>query len=350
MSRLSTADAVDGGWVVCPTCREGLRAIDEALVCPECAVRYPVTSEGIPLLAAPTDESGTVEVQEFWSALHAAIDAPAAAIVEGGELAGMFDDLERLFAHREHLAVWEMPIDVLAGQRVLEIGSGAGARSALFDHRGAEMVSLDLTPDRVVTTARKLDQLDPPSLAVQGDARQLPFPDGWFDIVYSNGVLHHSPDIERSVAEVHRVLKPGGLAVVMLYARHSFLYQGVLFPVRGVLQGKAWRSRQWLGEATEWMSSKRQTVSNPWTMVFSGREVHRLFHEFARVRLRKNAFTFDQIPLVGKLVGRVVGRWTGLNPAGTLLYGAPWRNETRLELWAGRYVGWGLNIAATKGS
>ena len=65
MSRLSTADAVDGGWVVCPTCREGLRAIDEALVCAECAVRYPVTSEGIPLLAAHTDESGTVEVQEY---------------------------------------------------------------------------------------------------------------------------------------------------------------------------------------------------------------------------------------------------------------------------------------------
>ena len=186
MSRLSTRDAVAGGWVVCPGCRGGLRSGEVGLACGECGASYPVPSEGIPLLAVPTDESGSAEVQGFWSALHAAIDAPAAAIVESGELAGMFDDLERLFVHREHLAVREMPIDALAGQRVLEIGSGAGAHSALFNHRGAEMVSLDLTPDRVVTTARKLDQLDPLSLAVQGDARRLPFPDGWFDIVYSN--------------------------------------------------------------------------------------------------------------------------------------------------------------------
>ncbi len=350
MSRLATSDAVTGGWIVCASCHGELTSEPGELRCARCPASYPVTGEGIPLLAVPTGDTGTADVEGFWSALHAAIDAPAAAIVERGELADMMDDLERLFEHRQHLAVLEMPIRSLRGRRVLEIGSGAGAHSALFNHRGAEVVALDLTPDRVVTTARKLDQLEPTSLAVQGDARRLPFSDGWFDIVYSNGVLHHSPDIDRSVSEVYRVLKPGGLAVVMLYARHSFLYKGVLFPVRGVLQGRAWRSRQWLGEATEWMSDRRQTVSNPCTTVFSGREIRRLFHAFAQVRVRKNAFTFDQVPIVGKLAARLAGRWTGVNPAGTLLYGAPWRNETRLELWAGRYVGWGMNIVATKES
>jgi len=348
MSRMLAREAAGRGWLVCPGCHGRLAGADGALACAACGATHLVTGDDVPWLAAPDPESGETEVQRFWTALHGAIDGPAAALVERRTLVALLDPLQQLFEHREHLAVREMPIAELAGRRVLEIGSGAGAHSALFNARGAEMVALDLTPDRVVATARKLDQLVPPSLAVQGDARRLPFPDGWFDIVYSNGVLHHSPEIERSVREVHRVLKPGGRAVVMLYARRSFLYQGVLFPIRGVLQGKALRGRRWLGEATEWMSPVRQTVANPWTMVFSGREVRRLFRQFADVRLRKNAFTFEQIPVVGKALGRLAGRWTGVNAAGTLLYGHPWRNETRFEIWAGRYIGWGLNIAATK--
>jgi ubiquinone/menaquinone biosynthesis C-methylase UbiE/uncharacterized protein YbaR (Trm112 family) len=348
MSRMSTREAIGAGWVVCPSCHGALAQAAAALTCSGCDAVYPVTEDDIPWMATPEPGSDTIEVREFWTALHAAIDGPAAALVQRGELNGLLDRLQELFEHREHLAVREMPIGSLAGRRVLEIGSGGGAHAALFNRRGAEMVALDVTPDRVVATARKLDDGATPSLSLQGDARRLPFPDAWFDIVYSNGVLHHSPDIRASVSEVYRVLKPGGRAVAMLYARHSFLYQGVLFPIRGVLQGKAFGGRQWLGAATEWMSSTRQTVSNPWTTVFSARDVRRLFAQFDTVTLRKNAFTFDQIPVVGKLIGRLAGRWTGLNPAGILLYGSPWRNETRFELWVGRHVGWGLNIAATK--
>jgi SAM-dependent methyltransferase len=49
------------------------------------------------------------------------------------------------------------------------------------------------------------------------------FPDGSSDVVYSFGVLHHTPDIERSVSEVHRFLGPGGVAYVMLYHRYSLV-------------------------------------------------------------------------------------------------------------------------------
>ena len=349
MSRTSTTEAVRQGWVRCPHCRARQSVSDDAtLVCTGCGLSYPITGDDIPLLAVPSVEDGTTEVQAFWSALQTEIDRSAVALVERRELVDMLDHLQRLFEHREHLAVREMPVTTLAGLRVLEIGCGAGAHSALFNHRGAEVFALDLTPDRVVATAHKLDLLETPSFCLQGDARELPFPDGLFDIVYSNGVLHHSPDIETSVREVHRVLKPGGRAVIMLYARNSFLYRGVLLPVRGILQGKALRGPQWLGEVTEWMASRRQTVSNPWTTVFSGRQVRELFAQFGELAIRKNSFTLDQVPVVGKVLGRVAGRWTGLNPAGVMLYGTPWRNETRFELWAGHHIGWGLNIAATK--
>jgi SAM-dependent methyltransferase len=290
----------------------------------------------------------TVEAQRFWSSLYEAAYGDRDARITGANLAHMLTELERLFGHREHLAAVEMPHD-LRGQSVLEVGSGAGAHSATFARRGARVTALDLTLERVLATARKFDLLDAADgFAVQGDASVLPFPDQAFDVVYSNGVLHHTPRIREAVAEVHRVLKPGGRAVVMLYARNSFLYRGVLFPVRGLLQGGIFRDGRWLGRATEWMADRPQTARNPWTEVFSARQVRRLFAGFHDVSVRKNGFTFNQIPVLGAVLNRLAGALTGYNDAGLLVYDRPWRNETRLELLLGRCCGWGLNVVAVK--
>ena len=73
-----------------------------------------------------------------------------------------------------------------------------------------------------------------------------------------------------------------------------------------------------------------------------------LFSGFREVHVRKSGFVFEQVPIVGKTLGRIVGRWTGYNEGGILAYGRPWRNETRLELWLGRFIGFNLNIRAVK--
>ena len=67
---------------------------------------------------------------------------------------------------------------------------------------------------------------------IQGDAEDLPFADGSLDLVYSHGVLHHTTNTPRTIREVHRVLAPGGRAVIMLYHRDSFNYQVNLRVVR----------------------------------------------------------------------------------------------------------------------
>ena len=319
------------------------------LLCSRCGGIYPFVN-GIPSLLPETKEDITEEIQKFWGTLYEYAYEEKDRLLTPDRFPELLGRLQELFSHREHLAVNEMPIQSLSGLRVLEIGSGAGSHSALFSHLGAAMVSLDLTAERVSATASKLDLLDSEKkdFALQGDAGYLPFPDESFDIVYSNGVLHHTPYIEKTVDEIHRVLKPGGKAVIMLYAKDSFLYYCVLLPIRGILMGGFLRGQNWLGRATEWMSDKKQEIFNPRTEVFSSSELQKMFATFRNVSLRKNSFVFDQIPIVGKVLGRLAGLKTGYNPAGALIYGFPWRNETRLELWLGRFVGFAWNISAEK--
>ena len=84
--------------------------------------------------------------------------------------------------------------------------------------------------DSVSLAKRNLEQRGLPANCFVSDAEALPFADSSFDLVYSHGVLHHTPNLPAAVAEVHRVLRPGGRAIVMMYHRASLnYYGGILF-------------------------------------------------------------------------------------------------------------------------
>jgi SAM-dependent methyltransferase len=107
------------------------------------------------------------------------------------------------------------------GERVLEVGVGAGTDHLQWARAGAQCYGVDLT-DAAIETARA-------HLAVHGlesqlqrvDAETLPFEDGFFDTVYSWGVVHHTEHPDRMLREIRRVLRPGGQFIGMLYGRHS---------------------------------------------------------------------------------------------------------------------------------
>jgi ubiquinone/menaquinone biosynthesis C-methylase UbiE/uncharacterized protein YbaR (Trm112 family) len=357
MAVMNIADAIRKGHICCPVCRHmdfgiGTETNDEntLLHCLSCNKQYRVV-DGIPVFVIQENEDGRAkkDIQRFWSQLYKRVYAENDLSTIQNELTQHVSELERLFCHRRHLAVTEMPIRELRGKRVLEIGSGAGAHSAFIAYKGADMFSIDITTERVVATSKKLDLIGSgENIALQADAEYLPFPDDHFDIVYSNGVLHHTPRTEQAVSEVYRVLKSGGSAVIMLYARDSFLYWVNLFFLKGVLLGNIFRSKDWLGKTTEWMSDEKQNVYNPETKVYSTGGIARLFAKFDSVKIRKNSFTFDQIPMLGRHLSKYLGKFAGYNEAGKLVYGRPWRNETRVELWLGRYIGFGINISAKK--
>jgi len=342
----------------CPACQakefsntDGEDIVEGVIACSNCGAKYNVMHDVLSMIPEETNKSETKkDIQKFWKDLyHAAYDGHD-LINDKYEFARQLTQLKDLFNVRKHLAVTEMPIEELKGKKVLEIGPGAGAHSSLFSHYGAEVTALDITLDRVFSTKSKLDLIaeDGDYLALQGDAENLPFSDCHFDIVYSNGVLHHTPDTQKAINEVYRILKPSGTAIIMLYARNSYLYWINIFLLRGVLLGNIFKGKNWLGKVTEWMSDKDQKIYNPETKVYNSREIKELFNKFETINIRKGSFVFNHFPFVGKYISKLLGMRTGFNEAGKLVYDAPWRNDSKFEVWLGKIIGFNLNIKAFK--
>lgn len=163
------------------------------------------------------------------------------------------------------------------GKQLLEIGVGMGADHAEWARvspRG--LVGIDLTPRAIDHTRRRLTLLGFPATLVVGNAEELPFNDEAFDLVYSWGVLHHTPDTQKAVGELHRVLRPGGIARVMIYHKHS-VTSLMLWLRYGLLAG---RPRQSLTEICA------RHLESPGTKVHSVREAERLFSAFSDSRIR----------------------------------------------------------------
>src|SRR5207249_8761573 len=136
-----------------------------------------------------------------------------------------------------------MGFEQFAGQRLLEVGCGMGTDLLQFSRGGAQVTGVDLTPRSIEITRKHFELYEQPGKFAISDAEHLPFAGETFDVVYSNGVLHHTPDTAGAVNEIYRVLRPGGLARVMLYHRNSWNYWFELILHRGLLRGRFLRGR-----------------------------------------------------------------------------------------------------------
>ncbi|GAB6052600.1 hypothetical protein JCM17960_14200 [Magnetospira thiophila] len=305
------------------------------------------TAMSVPDKSEPTK----ADIQSFWKSLYDSLYEDVDRDLSKQGLLDGLNALEDMFRYRRHLAVVEMPLSDLKGKKVLEIGPGAGGHSALFAKYGAHMTSVDLTFHRARATQAKFDLLGNTAeqcRALQSDAENLPFADDSFDIVYSNGVLHHTLDTEKSMDEVLRVLKPGGRAVILLYCKSSWHYWINMVLAEGLLRGRMFKDRNWLGKATEWGGKNAQTVENPITRCYTAGGIRQLFAKFNDLTLRKGEFYFYLIPKLGRLYRRWQIKRYGTHPGGILVYGTPWPIQSPLELWLGKIMGFGWYISARK--
>jgi SAM-dependent methyltransferase len=273
------------------------------------------------------------DVGEFWNS-H-----PCGDHIVGGLHGEFADDYRRFFATYDawrydqegHIPACLDRFD-FRSQRVLEIGLGQGAESEQLIRRGARWSGLDLTHESVerVRARLQLRALQYDSLQ-QGSALDIPWPDGFFDVVFSHGVLHHIPDISTAQTEIHRVLRPGGTLVAMLYARNSLNYQLSIRVIRRAILAMAYplRRTRLLRDAPPILRQHLENAEraglrqylelnafthrstdgplNPYARVYSPREVAKDFPDFELVEAFSRYMHAPPLP-VHRLPGE---RWLG---------------------------------------
>jgi ubiquinone/menaquinone biosynthesis C-methylase UbiE len=153
---------------------------------------------------------------------------------------------------------------------------GLGADHELFARSGADLYGIDLNKRAVEHTQRRLTTFGLSSKLAVGDAEKLDCPDQYFDRVYSWGVLHHSRDTPKAVAEVWRVLKLGVCASVIIY--HKWSLVGFMLWIRYALLGL----RPWLSMTQVYA----RYLESPETKAYSVAQARQLFSAFSEVKIR----------------------------------------------------------------
>ena len=170
--------------------------------------------------AEPSPGTLTGRIRAYWNARIHDLDMTAEPV---GTLA-FFDALDDYRFDKLRYLPDVVDFHGFRGRRLLEIGCGIGTDLVRFARGGARVTGIDLA-ERSVDLARRnagLHGVSGGGLCV-GDGEALPFPEGCFDAVYAHGVIQYAADPARLVAEAHRVLRPGGKAIFMVYNRYSWL-------------------------------------------------------------------------------------------------------------------------------
>jgi ubiquinone/menaquinone biosynthesis C-methylase UbiE len=308
------------------------------------ALQQPVSEEGPDRVSVtrrrlgvnPSDALLKKRVQNFWQ--NSPCDSWFTQEKRGTrEFYQSLDD-HRYKVHPQLISA--LKLEKACGMRVLEIGCGCGSEAERFARNGAHYTAVDLTNIAVSLTQRRFQLANLQGRFVQCDAENLPFADGSFDVVYSHGVLHHTPDTPRTIREVYRVLADCGSAMVMLYYRNSFNYQVNLRVVRRL---RACLLRTQLGaklarrigseeedelrrhaelvqqdadylEMQSVLNRNTDGPDNPLSQVFSRKSASKLFCQFKDVRTQIMFWNPNWLPGIGKLLPRwmedaLAARW-----------------------------------------
>lgn len=206
------------------------------------------------------------EVQDFWNA------DPC-----GTRYLGNRDDFDAQARARYLLEPYIPEFAEFAesrGKRVLEVGVGLGADYLEWLKAGAIATGVDLSANSAQRTRERCQLAGyTPDVRV-ADCEHLPFSDNAFDLVYSYGVMHHSPDTPQCIREACRVLKPGGQLRIMIY-HHPSLTGLMLWLRYGLWRGKSLRKTVY------------EYLESPGTKSYRKNEARRLMEGFELIQIQQ---------------------------------------------------------------
>ena len=185
------------------------------------------------------------------------------------------------------------------GKKLLEIGHGMGSDLLTFCEHGAEVYGIDITDEHHRLTKKNFELHSRQCTLKLCDASEIDFPSNYFDVVYSNGVLHHTPDTVRCISEAYRVLKPGGTLIMNLYYRYSAFHMRKL--VWGLATGKLFTIGYRGVMATLERGADGVEIC-PLVKTYSKHQLKYILEDFSDVQFKIAHFRGNHLPALGSLV------------------------------------------------
>lgn len=180
-------------------------------------------------------------------------------------------------------------------KKVLEIGCGAGYDAYMFCKNGVDYTGIDITPENEVLAKKHLEYYGYNPKVMQMDVEEMPFKEE-FDFVFSFGVLHHTPNIEKALKNIYKALKPGGKTQIIVYNKYSiaYIYSTILnqWILKGGFFKRSLAKQRSLIEGTE-------SDALPLVNVYSRHQIENLIKKtglkLEKTKIRK--FAREDIPL-----------------------------------------------------
>ena len=193
----------------CPTCVGHRLSLEDlggrtAYVCSQCGSNYPVI-DGIPRFVTSDDYVGNFSFE--WN-IHRQTQ---------------IDNEHRKTSEDAFLLRFGQLPEFFKGKRVLDVGVGAGRYADVALRAGAEVWGIDLSFS-VATAKENLARCGDKIHLAQADLFNPPFDPGSFDVIYSFGVLHHTPDPKKGFDGLVKLLKPGGVICITTYPNYGMYF------------------------------------------------------------------------------------------------------------------------------
>ena len=208
-------------------------------------------------------------VREYWNThihdLEISTHAPGSP--------GFFSVLDQYHFEKLHHLLDLVHFDEWKGRDVLDVGCGAGVEVVRFARAGARVTGVDIAQSAITLARQNLEQQGLSARLDVVDGEHLPYADASFDLVFAHGVVQYTGDDRRMVAEIHRVLRPAGLAIFQGSNRHS-----------------------WLNALTKVMKTPLEHEDAPVLKRYSAAEFSDLLKPFSKVDL-----VFERFPVKSRL-------------------------------------------------
>lgn len=278
-----------------------MQILPDAVACRACRASYQIKN-GIPIFLRDAENVYETDPDraEFWD--EGWEKRFGAVLGQGTDAITAFrNEFVTMLEKQKYPAVTEIGPSA-AGKLLLNIGCGGGQEGLTFAGYGARYVGVDFSYNAARYTEKLITSLGYKGACYQAEAERLPFKNASFDTIYSNGVLHHTPNTPDTLREVHRVLSPNGKAVIGLYATHSLTFYW--YRLRAVLGGNftAASIEHWLDANTEgeWQTGDRH---NHYTRTYNRRQFEAmvLIAGFKDVRLVQSQIQLKDLPVLGRL-------------------------------------------------